>query len=291
MIIFQIAAIASAMTQAKRLAKAEGLSQAEAARLFVAIENRRKEKRYLRSYCKHPGDSLLHWNISKGNFRARARRLVVEKRLFPHLWWPVQNRLKIREGESLAVEYRKFSNSESESFSGKGLFFICFGASKHFWVITITLPRDFMKRPLQFARIDGIPCQILQERVAADGVRMTRANILRLVHTEGEVKFRPCWIAQSQGLSYHAVTFRGAYNGLRRKIARAQRDRVGQLTMDSQITRSMYSQLTGACALGMGEFCKRFGLTGRKSISVRELLEIMPEGTYGRDTLVRAVQG
>lgn len=102
--------------------------------------------------------------------------------------------------------------------------------------------------------------------------------------------FEPCWIAQANGASYHAEDFKDAYRGLQRKLKRLGRSDFGKLTMASKITRDMYRNLTGACRLGVKQFCEDHGLENRKSITVRELLDIMPEGTFGKTVLQKAVQ-
>ena len=119
---------------------------------------------------------------------------------------------------------------------------------------------------------------------------MYRANIIRPVRTEGFVGFEPCWIARANGASYHAETFKDAYRGLQRKLKRLGRSESIELTLDSKITRAMYRNLTGACCLGVKQFCEDHGLENRKSITVRELLAIMPEGTFGKTVLQKAVQ-
>ena len=48
--------------------------------------------------------------------------------------------------------------------------------------------------------------------------------------------------------------------------------------------------LTGACCLGVKQFCEDHGLENKKRITVRELLDIMPEGTFGKAVLQKAVQ-
>ena len=147
-----------------------------------------------------------------------------------------------------------------------------------------------MKRPIRVREIDGIPCLVLQKRTLPDVVTMYRANIIRPVRTEGFVGFEPCWIAQANGASYHAEDFKDAYRGLQRKLKRLGRSDFGKLTLDSKITRAMYRNLTGACCLGVKQFCEDHGLENRKSITVRELLNIMPEGTFGKTVLQKAVQ-
>lgn len=77
---------------------------------------------------------------------------------------------------------------------------------------------------------------------------------------------------------------------MQRKLKRLGRSDFGKLTLDSKITRALYRNLTGACCLGVKQFCEDHGLENRKNITVRELLSIMPEGTFGKTVLQKAVQ-
>ena len=281
-----IAAAAETLTEAKRNAKAQGLSQAETARQYKRISERREEKRafqriLLRKDWLNP-KIAMHDNISHYNFRSRAMFRVVDQRLMPFLWRPADYSLKISEGEALCIEYiSRYDGHYGGRFSSY---------PKLAWTINVTVPHDFMQRPIRVREIDGIPCLVLQKRTLTDGVTMYRANIVRPVRTEGFVGFEPCWIAQASGASYHAEDFKDAYRGLQRKLKRLRGAESVDLTLDSKITRAMYRNLTGACCLGVKQFCENHGLENRKSITVRELLDIMPEGTFGKSALLKAVQ-
>lgn len=283
----RIAATAETLTEAKRNAKAQGLSQAETARQYKRISERREEKREFQFILRRKAASKLpkitmHDNISRSDFKARAARRVVNSRITPYLWEPADYESVITEGGSLCIEYV----SQCGGYYG--------GNFSHYrklsWTINITVPHDFMQHPIRVREIDGIPCLVLQKRTLPDGVTMYRTNIIRTVRTEGFVWFEPCWIAQSNGASYHAEDFKDAYRGLQRKLKRLGRAESVKLTLDSKITRSMYRNLTGACCLGVKQFCEDHGLENRKSITVRELLSIMPEGTFGKTVLQKAVQ-
>ena len=224
----------------------------------------------------------MHDNINRRNFRRRAMLRVVDQRLMPFLWYPANYQIEISEGESLCVEYvSRYEGHYGGRFSSY---------PKLAWTINVTIPNDFMQHPIRVREIDGIPCLVLQQRTLPDGVTMYRANIIRPVRTEGFVGFEPCWIAQANGASYHAEDFKDAYRGLQRKLKRIGRAESVKLTLDSKITRAMYRNLTGACCLGVKQFCEDHGLENRKSITVRELLNIMPEGTFGKTVLQKAVQ-
>lgn len=282
----RIAAAAETLTEAKRNAKAQGLSQAETARHYKRISERREEKRTLqrillrKAWLSHK--STMHDNISHYNFRSRAMFRVINQRLMPSLWYPANYQLEISEGKALSVEY---TSKDCGHYGGNFSHY-----RKLAWTINVTVPHDFMQRPIRVREIDGIPCLVLQQRTLPDGVTMYRVNIIRPVRTEGFVGFEPCWIAQANGASYHAEDFKDAYRGLQRKLKRLGRAESVKLTLDSKITRSMYRNLTGACCLGVKQFCEDHGLENRKSITVRELLSIMPEGTFGKSALLKAVQ-
>lgn len=283
----RIAAAAGTLTEAKRNAKAQGLSQAETARQYKRISERREEKRVFQSILRRKAASKLpkitmHDNINRRNFRRRAMLHTAKNQLMPFLWWPANYQLKISEGEALSIEYvSRYDGHYGGRFSSY---------PKLAWTINITIPHDFMQHPIRVREIDGIPCLVLQKRTLPDGVAMYRANIIRPVRTEGYVGFKPCWIAQANGASYHAEDFKDAYRGLQRKLKRLGRVESVKLTLDSKITRAMYRNLTGACCLGVKQFCEDHGLENRKSITVRELLAIMPEGTFGKAALLKAVQ-
>lgn len=283
----RIAAAAETLTEAKRNAKAQGLSHAETARQYKRISERREEKRKFQFILRRKAASKLpkitmHDNINRRNFRRRAMLHTAKNQLMPFLWCPANYSLKISEGESLCIEYV----SQCGGYYG--------GNFSHYrklsWTINVTIPHDFMLRPIRVREIDGIPCSVLQKRALPDGVTMYRANIIRPVRTEGFVGFEPCWIAQANGASYHAEDFKDAYRELQRKLKRLGRAESGELTLDSKITRAMYRNLTGACCLGVKQFCEDHGLENRRSITVRELLSIMPEGTFGKSVLQKAVQ-
>lgn len=283
----RIATAAETLTEAKRNAKAQGLSQAETARQYKRISERREEKRAFQAILRRKAASKLpkiamHDNINRRNFRRRAMLHTVKKQLMPFLWRPADYSLKICEGEALSMEYvSRYDGHYGGRFSSY---------PKLAWTINVTIPHDFMQHPIRVREIDGIPCLVLQKRNLPDGVTMFRANIVRPVRTEGFVGFEPCWIAQANGASYHAEDFKDAYRGLQRKLKRLGRSDFGKLTLDSKITRAMYRNLTGACCLGVKQFCEDHGLENRKSITVRELLSIMPEGTFGKAALMKAVQ-
>lgn len=283
----RIAAAAETLTEAKRNAKEQRLSQAETARQYKRISERREEKHKLGFALRRRAASKLpkitmHDNISRRNFRSRAMFRVVDQRLMPFLWYPANYQLEISEGKALSVEYvSRYAGHYGGRFSSY---------PKLAWTINVTIPHDFMQHPIRVREIDGIPCLVLQKRTLPDGVTMYRANIIRPVRTEGFVGFEPCWIAQANGASYHAEDFKDAYRGLQRKLKRIGRAESVKLTLDSKITRAMYRNLTGACCLGVKQFCEDHGLENRRSITVRELLSIMPEGTFGKTVLQKAVQ-
>lgn len=282
----RIAAAAGTLTEAKRSAKAQGLSQAETARQYKRISERREEKRtfqriLLRKAWLNP-KITMHDNINCRNFRSRAMFRVVDQRLMPFLWYPANYQIEISEGKALSVEY---TSTDCGHYGGRFSSY-----RKLAWTINVTIPHDFMQRPIRVREIDGIPCLVLQKRTMPDGVTVFRANIIRPVRTEGFVGFEPCWIAQANGASYHAEDFKDAYRGLQRKLKRLGRSESIELTLDSKITRAMYRNLTGACCLGVKQFCEDHGLENRKSITVRELLAIMPEDTFGKSVLQKAVQ-
>ena len=283
----RIAAAAETLTEAKRKAKAQGLSQAETARQYKRISERREEKRASRFALRRKAASKLpqitmHDDINRRNFRRRAMLRTVKNQLMPFLWYPANYQIEISEGEALCVEYvSRCGGYYAGNFSHY---------QKLSWTINVTIPHDFMQRPIRVREIDGIPCLVLQKRTLPDGVAMYRANIVRPVRTEGFVGFDPCWIAQASGASYHAEDFKDAYRGLQRKLKRLGRAESVKLTLDGKITRAKYRNLTGACCLGVKQFCEDHGLENRKSITVRELLSIMPEGTFGKSVLQKAVQ-
>lgn len=283
----RIAAAAETLTEAKRNAKAQGLSQAETARQYKRISERREEKRAFQATLRFKAAIKLpkitmHDNINRSNFRRRAMLHTVKKQLMPFLWYPANYQIEISEGESLCIEYvSRYDGNYGGRFSSY---------PKLAWTINVTVPHDFMQRPIRVREIDGIPCLVLQKRTLTDGVAMYRANIVRPVRTEGFVLFEPCWIAQANGASYHAEDFKDAYRGLQRKLKRLGRAESVKLTLDSKITRAMYRNLTGACFLGVKQFCEDHGLENKKRITVRELLDIMPEGTFGKSALLKAVQ-
>lgn len=283
----RIAAAAETLTEAKRNAKARGLSQAETARQYKRISERREEKRAFQRILRRKAASklpkiVMHDNISRRNFRRRAMLHTAKNQLMPFLWYQANYQIEISEGGSLCIEYvSQFGGYYGGNFSHY---------RKLSWTINITIPHDFMQHPIRVREIDGIPCLVLQKRTLPDGVAMYRANIVRPVRTEGFVGFEPCWIAQANGASYHAEDFKDAYRGLQRKLKRLGRAESVKLTLDSKITRALYRNLTGACCLGVKQFCEDHGLENRKSITVRELLDIMPEGTFGKTVLQKAVQ-
>lgn len=283
----RIAAAAETLTEAKRNAKARGLSQAETARQYKRISERREEKRAFQRILRRKAASklpkiVMHDNISRRNFRRRAMLHTAKNQLMPFLWYQANYQIEISEGKALSIEYvSRYDGHYGGRFSSY---------PKLAWTIDITIPHDFMLRPIRVREIDGIPCLVLQKRTLPDGVAMYRANIVRPVRTEGFVGFEPCWIAQANGASYHAEDFKDAYRGLQRKLKRLGRAESVKLTLDSKITRALYRNLTGACCLGVKQFCEDHGLENRKSITVRELLDIMPEGTFGKTVLQKAVQ-
>lgn len=283
----RIAADAETLTEAKRNAKAQGHSQAETARQYKRIAERREEKRAYRFSLRRKAASKLlnitmHDDINRGNFRRRAMLHTVKNQLMPFLWRSATYQLKIREGGALSVGY---VSKDCGHYGGAYRSY-----RKLAWIIHVTVPHDFMQRPIRVREIDGIPCLVLQQRTMPDGVTMLRANTIRPVRTEGFVRFEPCWIAQANGVSYHAEDFKDAYRGLQRKLKRRGRAESVKLTLDSKITRAVYRKLTGACFLGVKQFCEDYGLENRKRISVQELLSIMPDGTFGKAALLKAVQ-
>ena len=185
----RIAAAAETLTEAKRNAKAQGISQAETARQYKRIAERREEKRKFQFILRCKAASKLpkitmHDDINRRNFRHRAMLHTVKNQLMPFLWYPANYQIEISEGESLCMEYiSRYDGHYGGRFSSY---------PKLAWTINVTIPHDFMKRPIRVREIDGIPCLVLQKRTLPDGVTMYRANIIRPVRTEGFVGFEPC---------------------------------------------------------------------------------------------------
>ena len=283
----RIAAAAKTATEAKREAKKRGLVQAEAARIFSAIVERRKEKAERLRMRRFPRHNFLHKNITAGNFRERAAYHVAEKRIFPRLWWPIRRKFIVQIGEELKIEYNNFYDG---NYSGRNGYHF----KKMKWNICITIPKDFMSKPICAETFDGLPCLVHHAKVLPNGVRMIKASIIHSPRGVGSVEFRPCWIAVFGPFAYHAEGFRRAFNGLQRKMDKPMREKrereaLANLSPDSRLTRGLYAKLTGACRLGMREFCEQFGLKNRRSIKVKDLLRIMPDGTFGKNILVKAV--
>lgn len=178
----RIAATASTLTEAKRNAKAQGLSQAETARQYKRISERREEKRTFMAILRRKAASklpkiVMHDNISRRNFRRSAMLHTVKKQLMPFLWRPADYQFKISEGGALSVEY---VSKDCGHYGGAYRSY-----RKLAWTINVTVPHDFMQRPIRVREIDGIPCLVLQKRTMPDGVTVFRANIIRPVRTEG----------------------------------------------------------------------------------------------------------
>lgn len=85
-------------------------------------------------------------------------------------------------------------------------------------------------------------------------------------------------------LYYHAETLKKAYKNIKNKLIKRDEKSKTSLTLDTKITKTLYHELTGACFLGIDNFCRTY-LPDRKSIILKDLLPVL-KGQFGYNKIL-----
>lgn len=250
-------------TDAKAIAKSIGVTQIVAVAEYKRIEALRA--------CRQASRKMQRQAV--GTFRKRAMRIVAQH--IVDLCWHPSNiqAIRVHTGDIFAVKY---TSELADQYSSRCTF------RKQVWYIDVTLPRSFMHN-FRVVNWEGVPAIVTK----------SRGNIHKaiLFHAKRGGKFvsEKAWIAGESGMYYHAATLHEAVTGLARKVKRQARiDK--PINADTLISRSMYRELTGACASGVRSFCNRHGLENVESIKASELVDLLPTGTFGRSDLICAIR-
>jgi hypothetical protein len=95
-------------------------------------------------------------------------------------------------------------------------------------------------------------------------------------------------VENAVGVGAHGKDMHDAVLSLRKKIKAIARKENQKITMDTSVTRTMYREITGACAEGVKDFCERYGLENKRSIKVRDLLPLL-KGEYGEESFLNSI--
>jgi hypothetical protein len=138
---------------------------------------------------------------------------------------------------------------------------------------------------------DGIVTLKIHSRSIKNGITLLDATILSSVKRdfcEKRVK-----IVVKGNYSYHAETYSEAIGGLFDKIQKTVKSYFHKnfITLESEITRNLYSELTGACRFGVNEFCIKNNLQDKKSIKLKDLLPLLEESNaYGYESILKVLK-
>jgi len=93
------------------------------------------------------------------------------------------------------------------------------------------------------------------------------------------------YIVYDGSYAYHSEkSIKHAFAGYQRKIKTLVIKETG-LTLDTEITRTLYAKLTGACKAGIKEFCIKNGLENKKKMKLSELLPFI-KNEYGYEKII-----
>jgi hypothetical protein len=92
------------------------------------------------------------------------------------------------------------------------------------------------------------------------------------------------YIVYDGSIAYHSEkSVKHAFAGYQRKMKKIAFEQTG-LTLDTEITRSIYAKITGACKAGIEEFCIKNGLENKKKMKLSELLPFI-KNEYGYEKI------
>jgi len=122
-----------------------------------------------------------------------------------------------------------------------------------------------------------INLKILSEKTV-DGVTVYNTESFSM--KKRELLIQKYWIAEKNGVYYHAQTEKKAIAGIYRKIKNQNKNIVPDVIRpDTDITVSTYKKITGACSDGIRAFKTKNGIT-KKSIPAKKLLPLLQD-EYG----------
>ena len=139
-------------------------------------------------------------------------------------------------------------------------------------------------KKLKIRHIDG-ETMIIQSSKEKDGFIISKALYLK----GGELKNMPsCYIAEKENLYAHGESMKKAIEDVNFKYMQINLDKnklVSQIKARGTITKNDYRLLTGACQMGVNNFCSELNII-EDEISVQKALEIT-KGRYGYETFKR----
>jgi hypothetical protein len=150
---------------------------------------------------------------------------------------------------------------------------------------------DIDSVPRKFLVIDGIINKKIYSKTVKQGITLIDAEVF--VQDGRDIEAKRVKIAVRGNFAYHSeISWGDAIEGLYKKIDKSVKKyfRLNNVTLDTKMTRRLYSEITGACSFGVNEFCKKYGLENTKEIAVRDLLPILEsENAYGLQILKKAL--
>jgi len=101
-----------------------------------------------------------------------------------------------------------------------------------------------------------------------------------------KIELQTCYIASLHDYHYHANSIDKAIKGLNKKIK--NNFKLKNLSLESEITRKDYHELTGACMLGINNFLKNNNLSHLKKIKISDLLPFIKK-SYGYEKILKLI--
>jgi ribosomal protein L31E len=147
------------------------------------------------------------------------------------------------------------------------------------YTINIEIPENWSKKNIEVSKFDGL------KNVYCKKIRtINNINVYAVIYLKQkkgyDFSFEKSFVASNNKYSYHADSIKTAIIGLRKKIKRHIKKHF--LTLEQEITKSMYHEITGACMSGINAFCDAHDLTDKKSIKVKDLIPLLEiKKSYG----------
>lgn len=273
-IYYAIAARSASQADARRMAKAQVLVQARAARAFVIIQKIRafrKDARLeqTRRDCAAV-PSVVRWSVKGNPVCMQERRKNVFQSFCNAFFVKYPSFYKINRKFS-AIDFPVISVEKENGgrYSSRRTY------NKAIYKFNIMLPVKYIYSKPNILEFNEnvywyISKKVVKNCLAYKCLVMNKTSFLP------EYKY----IVNRNGIFYTGKTLKEA---VKRAFSSAT------LTLNSRISRSKYAYITGACKAGIEKFCVSHGLEEVKTVTVRELLSIMDGTEFGYGKFKNAI--
>lgn len=156
------------------------------------------------------------------------------------------------------------------------------------YTINIDIPENWSKNNIEIEKFDNL-ANIYCKKIRTIN-HITIYKVIYLNQKRGyDFDFKSCFVASINKINYHGDTIKSAVIGLQKKIKKQFKNHF--ITLDQEITKKLYHDITGACMIGINAFCKSHDLLiDKKSIKLSDLLPILENGNaYGLHKLKESI--